>query len=177
MSFDECYLKSVIRAVPDWPKDGVVFRDVAPLFLDPKAMHMVNDTFTQHYLGANISHIATLDARGFLIGAVVAYKLNLPLILIRKEGKLPGQTLREEYILEYGTSTVEIQRDACKAGDRVLIIDDLIATGGSILAASTLIRRLGADVTEAAAIIDLPDLLGSTRLQDADIPVHTLVAY
>ncbi len=177
MSFDECYLKSVIRAVPNWPEAGVTFRDVAPLFLDPKALHMVADTFTQHYMGADITHIASLDARGFLIGSVVAYKLNLPLILVRKKGKLPGNTIQEEYTLEYGTSIVEVQHDACTDGDQVLIIDDLIATGGSILAASTLIRKLGANVTEAAAIIDLPDLQGSRRLQEAEIPVHTLIAY
>ncbi|OMH38756.1 adenine phosphoribosyltransferase [Motiliproteus sp. MSK22-1] len=177
MSFDECYLKSVIRAVPNWPEDGVTFRDVAPLFLNPKALHMVADSFSQHYMDSDITHIASLDARGFLIGSIVAYKLNLPLILIRKKGKLPGQTLQEEYSLEYGTATVEIQQDACSSGDKVLILDDLIATGGSILAASTLIRKLGAQVTEAAAIIDLPDLQGSVRLQEADIPVHTLIAY
>ncbi len=177
MSFDECYLKSVIRAVPNWPEEGVTFRDIAPLFLDPRALHMVADNFTQHYMNADITHIASLDARGFLIGSVVAYKLNLPLVLVRKKGKLPGKVLQEQYTLEYGTSTVEIHDDACGEGDKVLIIDDLIATGGSILAASTLLRRLGAQVTEAAAIIDLPDLQGSTRLQEADIPVHTLIAY
>ncbi|MCW8883837.1 MAG: adenine phosphoribosyltransferase [Motiliproteus sp.] len=177
MSFDECYLKSVIRAVPNWPEEGIVFRDIAPLFLEPKALHMVTDTFTQHYMGSNITHIASLDARGFLVGSVVAYKLNLPLILIRKKGKLPGDTVQEEYTLEYGTSIVEMQKDACGEGDNVLIMDDLIATGGTILAASTLIRRLGGNVVEAAAVIDLPDLQGSTKIQEADIPVHTLIAY
>ncbi|MEH6628130.1 MAG: adenine phosphoribosyltransferase [Motiliproteus sp.] len=177
MSFDECYLKSVIRAVPNWPEAGVTFRDIAPLFLDPKALHMIADTFTQHYMGTDITHIAALDARGFLIGSIVAYKLNLPLILIRKKGKLPGNTIQAEYTLEYGTSIVEVQDDACGKNDKILIMDDLIATGGSILAASTLLKQLGAEVAEAAAVIDLPDLKGSTRVQEAGIPVHTLIAY
>ncbi|WP_207063919.1 adenine phosphoribosyltransferase [Motiliproteus sp. SC1-56] len=177
MHFDEVYLKSAIRAVPDWPEAGVTFRDIAPLFRDPKALHIVVDALCQHYMQADNTHIASLDARGFLIGSILSYKLNLPLILVRKKGKLPWKTLQEEYQLEYGSSTVEVQEDACKEGDRVLIVDDLIATGGSILAASTLLRKLGAEVTGAAAIIDLPDLQGSTRLQEAEIPVHTLIAY
>lgn len=177
MSFDDCYLQSVIRAVHDWPKAGVTFRDIAPLFNDPKALHIVIDALTQRYIDSDITHIAALDARGFLLGGALAYQLNRPLILIRKKDKLPGATLRQEYQLEYGTATVEVQTDACSQGDRVLIVDDLIATGGSILAAATLLRQLGAQVVEAAAIIDLPDLQGSAKLIDADIPVHTLLAY
>jgi len=177
MSYDDGYIQSVIRTVPDWPEAGVNFRDIAPLFKDPKALRIVIDTLTQRYIGAGVTHIAALDARGFLIGAALAYQLNLPLILVRKKDKLPGPTLRQEYQLEYGTATVEVQTDACTTGDRVLIVDDLIATGGSILAAATLIRQLGAQVVEAAAIIDLPDLQGSAKLQDADIPVYTLIAY
>ncbi|MFT5721682.1 MAG: adenine phosphoribosyltransferase [Motiliproteus sp.] len=177
MSYDEHRIRSAIRAVPDWPEPGIVFRDIAPLFLDPKALHMVVDAFTQRYIDTDITHIAALDARGFLLGSVLAYKLNKPLILIRKKGKLPGDTLCQDYQLEYGTACVEIQKQACTAGDRVLLIDDLIATGGSLLAASTLIKRLGAQIYEAAAIIDLPFLQGSTRLHEADIPVHCLIAY
>lgn len=177
MHFDEIYLKSAIRAVPDWPAKGVTFRDIAPLFRDPKALHIVIDALCQHYMDADITHIASLDARGFLIGSVLAYKLNLPLILIRKKGKLPWNTLQQEYQLEYGSATVEIQEDACTEGDRVLIVDDLIASGGSMLAASTLVRKLGAEVVGAAAIIDLPDLQGSARLREAGIVLHTLIAY
>ncbi|WP_210394905.1 adenine phosphoribosyltransferase [Motiliproteus sediminis] len=177
MSYDDCYIQSVIRDVADWPSPGVTFRDIAPLFQDPKALHIVIDALCQRYIDSDITHIAALDARGFLLGGALAYKLNLPLILVRKKDKLPGPTVRQEYQLEYGSATVEIQQDACKADDRVLIVDDLIATGGSILAAATLVRQLGAQVAEAAAIIDLPDLQGSARLQDADIPVHTLIAY
>ncbi|RDE24294.1 adenine phosphoribosyltransferase [Motiliproteus coralliicola] len=177
MSYDECYIRSVIRAVPDWPEPGVMFRDIAPLFQDPKALHCVIDAFSQRYIDADISHIAALDARGFLLGSILSYKLNLPLILIRKKGKLPGDTLTEEYQLEYGSACVEVHTDACKEGDKVLLIDDLIATGGSLLAASTLLRKLGAEITEAAAIIDLPFLHGSSKIQEAGIPVHTLIAY
>ena len=177
MSYDECYIRSAIRAVPDWPEPGVMFRDIAPLFQDPKALHIVIDAFSQRYIDADITHLAALDARGFLLGSILAYKLNLPLILIRKKGKLPGDTLTEEYQLEYGQACVEVQRDACAEGDKVLLIDDLIATGGSLLAASTLIRKLGAEIYEAAAIIDLPFLQGSSKVQEAGIPVHTLIAY
>ncbi len=177
MSFDSFYVKSAIRAVPNWPKPGIVFRDIAPLFLQPKAVHMVIDAFTQHYLGREITHIACLDARGFLLGSTLAYKLNLPLILVRKKGKLPGETIEQDYALEYGSATLEIQPDCCKSGDKVLIIDDLIATGGSIIAASSLLQRLGAKVVEAAAVVDLPDLQGSQKIQDSGIPVHTLIAY
>ena len=177
MSFDECYIRSAIRAIPDWPTPGIIFRDIAPLFLDPKALHIVIDALTQRYLDSNMTHIAALDARGFLLGSILAYKLNKPLILVRKIGKLPGDTLSQKYQLEYGSACVEIQKDACAAGDRVLLIDDLIATGGSLLAASTLVRKLGAEIIEAAAIIDLPFLKGSSRLHEAGIPVHCLIAY
>ncbi len=177
MLFDECYIKSAIRAVADWPEPGVTFRDIAPLLRDPKALHIVTDALCQHYMDSDITHIACLDARGFLFGSVMAYKLNLPLILVRKKKKLPGETISCSYQLEYGTATVEVQTDACAEGDKVLLLDDLIATGGSLLAAATLLQKLGADVVEAAAVIDLPDLGGSTRLQEAGIPVHTLIAY
>lgn len=177
MSYDECYIRSAIRAIHDWPEAGVIFRDITPLFQDPKALHIVVDTLTQRYLDSDITHIAALDARGFLLGSLLAYKLNLPLILVRKKGKLPGDVIAQEYQLEYGTACIEVHRDACSEGDKILLIDDLIATGGSLLAASTLLKSLGAEISEAAAIIDLPFLEGSTRLQEAEIPVYSMVAY
>lgn len=177
MSYDECCIRAAIRAIPDWPEPGVTFRDITPLFQEPKALHVVVDALCQRYIDTNITHIAALDARGFLLGSILSYKLNLPLILVRKRGKLPGDTLQQEYQLEYGSACIEVHNDACSEGDRVLLVDDLIATGGSLLAASTLLRKLGATIYEAAAIIDLPQLQGSARLQDADIPVHTLIAY
>lgn len=177
MSYDEFYIKSVIRALPDWPEPGVIFRDITPVFKDPKAMRMVCDAFIQRYLGSEITHIASIDARGFLLGSVVAYHLNLPLLLIRKKGKLPGKTISQDYQLEYGSASIEMQADALEPGSRVLIFDDLIATGGTVLAAASLIRQLGGEVYEVAALIDLPDLQGSARIQDSEIPVHTLIAY
>ncbi|MBV1786487.1 adenine phosphoribosyltransferase [Marinobacterium sp. D7] len=177
MSYDEFYVKSIIRSLPDWPEPGVIFRDVTPIFKDPRAVRMVADAFIQRYLDIDISHIACIDARGFLFGSILAHQLNLPLVLVRKKGKLPGDTIHQEYELEYGTAAVEMQTDSVGPGDRVLIFDDLIATGGTILAACTLIKKLGAEVIEAAALIDLPDLQGSSRIQETGVPVHTLIAY
>jgi adenine phosphoribosyltransferase len=177
MSYDEFYVKSVIRTLPDWPEPGVQFRDVTPIFKDPRALRMVADAFIQRYIDSGITHIACIDARGFLFGSILAHQLNLPLVLVRKKGKLPGETIHQEYSLEYGTAAVEMQLDSVSEGDKVLIFDDLIATGGTILAACTLIKKLGADVVEAAALIDLPDLHGSSRIQEAGVPVYTLLAY
>lgn len=177
MSYDEYYVKSVIRTIPDWPEPGINFRDIAPIFQDPKAMKMVASAFVQRYLDMQPSHIACIDARGFLFGSILAYELNLPLVLVRKKGKLPGETLHQEYTLEYGTASVEMQADSLNEGDRVVLIDDLIATGGTILAACTLIKKLGAEVIEAAALIDLPDLGGSTKIQDAGVSVYALLAF
>lgn len=177
MSYDEFYIKSVIRSVPDWPEPGVIFRDVTSLFKEPKAMRMVCDAFIQRYMNEPITHIASIDARGFILGSVVAYQLNLPLVLIRKKGKLPGKTLFQEYSLEYGTAAVEMQTDALAPGDKVLVFDDLIATGGTVLASVSLIRTLGAEVHEVAALIDLPDLMGSQKIIDSNVPVFSLLAY
>ncbi len=177
MFYDEYYVKSVIRTLPNWPEPGVMFRDITPIFKDPKALRIVSDAFIQRYIQSDITHIACIDARGFLIASIMAYQLQLPLVLVRKKGKLPGETLHQEYKLEYGTSAVEMQIDAVGAGDKVMVFDDLIATGGTILAACTLIKKLGADVVECAALIDLPDLKGSERIQDNGIPVFTLLAY
>lgn len=177
MSYDEYYVKSVIRTIPDWPEPGINFRDIAPIFQDPKAMKMVANAFVQRYIDMQPSRIACIDARGFLFGSILAYELNLPLVLVRKKGKLPGETVHQEYTLEYGTASVEMQADSLVEGDRVVLIDDLIATGGTILAACTLIKKLGAEVIEASALIDLPDLGGSTKIQDAGIPVYALLAF
>ena len=177
MSYDECYIKSVMRTIPDWPEPGIQFRDITPLFKDPKALRMIADSFIQRYIDSEITHIASIDARGFLIASIVAYQLNIPLVLVRKKGKLPGETVYEEYKLEYGTASVEMQIDAVADGDKVLVFDDLIATGGTVLAACSLIKQLGGEVVEAAALIDLPDLQGSARIQDAGVPVHALIAY
>jgi adenine phosphoribosyltransferase len=177
MSYDEFYIKSVIRSLPDWPEPGVVFRDITPIFKDPKALRMVADAFIQRYMNSDLTHIACIDARGFLIASIMAYQMQKPLVLVRKKGKLPGETVHQEYKLEYGTAAVEMQIDSVGPGDRVLVFDDLIATGGTILAACTLIKKLGAQVIESAALVDLPDLNGSIRIQEAGIPVYTMLAY
>ncbi len=177
MSYDECYIKSVILTIPDWPEPGVDFRDITPIFKNPKALRMISDALIQRYIDSDITHIATIDARGFLVSSIMAYQLNLPLVLVRKKGKLPGETIHQAYDLEYGSAAVEMQLDSVGKGDRVLLFDDLIATGGTILAAVTLVKKLGASIHEVAALIDLPDLQGSTRIQEAGIPVHTLLAY
>ncbi|MBN3564801.1 adenine phosphoribosyltransferase [Aliamphritea spongicola] len=177
MSFDECYIKSVMRTIPDWPEPGIMFRDITPLFKDPKALRMISDAFIQRYIDSDITHIASIDARGFLIGSIMAYQLNIPLVLVRKKGKLPGETVSQEYKLEYGSATVEMQSDAVAEGDKVLIFDDLIATGGTVLAASTIVKELGASVAEVATLINLPDLQGSRKIQEAGIPVYSLMSY
>ncbi|MBA1272874.1 adenine phosphoribosyltransferase [Stutzerimonas azotifigens] len=177
MIFDEFSIKTLIRPVPDFPKPGVVFRDITPLFQSPRALRMVADSFIQRYVEADFSHIGALDARGFLIGSIIAYELNKPLILFRKQGKLPADVLSASYCTEYGEAYLEVHADSLCEGDSILMFDDLIATGGTLLAAAQLVRRMGARIHEAAAIIDLPELDGSRKLQDAGIPTFTLTAF
>jgi len=171
------FVKSQIRTVPDWPQPGVQFRDITPLLQHPKALRVLIDLFVLRYIDAKLDYIAGLDARGFIIGPIVAYELNLGFIPIRKVGKLPYKTVSESYHLEYGTATVEIHEDACGPGDRIVIIDDLIATGGTMMAGKKLLERLGAQVVEGAAIIDLPDLGGSKLLREAGLPLYTVTGF
>ena len=140
-------------------------------------MRVLIDHLVQRYIDARLDLVAGIDARGFIIGAVVAYELNLGFIPIRKKGKLPFTTIAEEYELEYGSAAVELHGDACKPGDRVLLIDDLIATGGTMMAGRRLVERLGGEVVEAAAIVDLPELGGSGRLRAAGLAVYTIVDF
>ena len=142
------YLRDRIRTVPDWPLPGVQFRDITPLLRDPKTLRVLVDVFVHRYMDARLDTVAGIDARGFILGAIVAYELNTGFVPIRKKGKLPYQTVAEEYELEYGSATVEIHADACKRGDRVLLIDDLIATGGTMMAGRKLLERLGGVVVE-----------------------------
>jgi adenine phosphoribosyltransferase len=171
------YLKSKIRAVRDWPKPGINFRDVTTLFHDPEAFRGMVEAFSLDCRRLNINLIAAVDARGFIIGGALAYQMHQPFMLVRKKGKLPYRTVSADYALEYGNATIEIHADACKPGDRVLIVDDLIATGGTVLAATKLIRALGAEVVGVAAIIDLPELGGSRKLREAGLDVHTLCEF
>jgi adenine phosphoribosyltransferase len=171
------YLKSRIRTVPDWPQQGVMFRDITPLLQNPKTFRMLIDIFVYRYMEEKVDLIAGLDARGFIIGSVLAYELNVGFVPIRKKGKLPFKTVSEEYELEYGNATVEMHTDACKPGDRVVLIDDLVATGGTMLAGAKLLKKLGAEVLEAAAIIDLPELGGSQLVRDSGLELFTVCAY
>ena len=177
MIFDEFSIKTLIRPVKDFPKPGVIFRDITPLFQSPRALRMVADSFIQRYVEAEFSHIGAMDARGFLVGSIIAYELNKPLILFRKQGKLPADVLSERYQTEYGEALLEVHADSLCEGDKIVMFDDLIATGGTLLAAAQLVRRMGASIYEAAAIIDLPELGGSQKLQDIDIPTFTLTAF
>ena len=177
MLIDANYLKSIIRTVPDWPEKGVQFRDITPIFQDPRALRGTMEAFVQRYLCKNINVIAGIDARGFLLGVTIAYELNLPFVPIRKKGKLPYNTISEDYDLEYGSASVEIHEDAVKPGDQVVIIDDLIATGGTMLAGAKLVQKLGGTVAELAAIIDLPDLNGSKKIKKAGFSVFTIMKF
>jgi len=173
----EDYIRSHIRTVPDWPAQGVQFRDITPLLANPRVFRVLIDQFVHRYFDARPDAIAGLDARGFIIGAVVAYELNRGFVPIRKKGKLPFTTVEETYELEYGSATVEMHTDAVKPGDRVVLIDDLIATGGTMMAGRRLLERMGAQVIEGAAIVDLPELGGSQRLRESGLDVFTLVAF
>jgi adenine phosphoribosyltransferase len=173
------YLKNHIRTVPDWPAPGVQFRDITPLLQNAKVFRVLIDAFVHRYMGQSMRPdvVAGLDARGFILGAVVAYELNVGFVPIRKKGKLPFTTVEETYELEYGSATVELHTDAVKPGDRVLLIDDLIATGGTMMAGMKLLEKLGAQVIEGAAIVDLPELGGSDKLKAAGLPLFTLLDF
>jgi adenine phosphoribosyltransferase len=173
------YLKSHIRTVPDWPAPGIQFRDITPLLQDPKVFRVLIDAFVHRYMDRAMRPdvVAGLDARGFILGAVIAYELNVGFIPIRKKGKLPFTTVAETYELEYGSATVELHIDAVKPGDKVLLIDDLIATGGTMMAGRSLLEKLGATVMEGAAIVNLPELGGFARLRASGLPLFTLVDF
>ena len=173
------YLREHIRTVPDWPTPGVQFRDITPLLQDPRVFRVLIDTFVHRYMSAELRPdvVAGLDARGFIIGSVVAYELGVGFVPIRKKGKLPYTTVEETYELEYGSATVELHTDAVHADQRVLLIDDLIATGGTMMAGWRLLERLGAHVIEGTAIVDLPELGGSAKLRSAGLTLHTLLSF
>jgi len=173
------YLRDHIRTVADWPAPGIQFRDITPLLQNPTVFRILIDAFVHRYMAAPMrpTVVAGLDARGFILGSVVAYELNVGFVPIRKKGKLPFTTVEETYELEYGSATVELHTDAVKPGDRVLLIDDLIATGGTMMAGKKLLEKLGACVMEGAAIVDLPELGGSHKLREAGLALFTLVDF
>jgi adenine phosphoribosyltransferase len=171
------FLKARVRTVRDWPKPKVSFRDVTTLFGDPDAFRAIITALSAECRRVEANRIAAVDARGFILGGAVAYETHTPFALVRKKGKLPYKTVAEDYALEYGSATVEIHADACAQGDRVLIVDDLIATGGTLSAAARLFRRLGGKVVGVAAVIDLPELGGSVKLRADGLAVHTLCEF
>lgn len=170
-------VRNAIRSVPNWPKEGITFRDITPVLQDPRSFRALIDIFVYRYMRQRMDLVAGVDARGFIIGSVLAYELNLGFVPVRKSGKLPFNTVAEEYKLEYGNASVEMHTDAVLPGQRVLLVDDLIATGGTMVAASRLLQRLGANVVEAAAIIDLPDLGGSTLIRESGLSVFTVCEF
>ncbi|WP_210398980.1 adenine phosphoribosyltransferase [Steroidobacter denitrificans] len=170
-------LKNAIRTIPDYPKPGVQFRDITTLLGDARTFRRAVDELVQPWAGLKIDKIAGIEARGFIIGGAVAHQLSTGFIPIRKKGKLPHQTVRVTYSLEYGLDEMEMHSDAVLAGERVILVDDLIATGGTATAAVKLLRSIGAEVLAACFIVDLPALGGVQRLRDMGVPVRTLVGF
>ena len=169
------YLKNSIKSIQDYPKPGILFRDVTSLLEDPKAYALSIDLLVERYKNAGITKVVGTEARGFLFGAPVALGLGVGFVPVRKPGKLPRETISETYDLEYGTDQLEIHVDAIKPGDKVLVVDDLLATGGTVDATVKLIRRAGGEVADAAFIISLPSLGGDARLTAAGVKVVSLV--
>jgi adenine phosphoribosyltransferase len=169
--------KPYIRTIPDYPKKGIQFRDVTTLFGTPRAFRAAVDALVQPYAGVRIDKIAGIEARGFILGGAVAHQLSTGFVPVRKKGKLPWKTLSEEYDLEYGKDQVEIHLDAVKAGDHVVVVDDLIATGGTAFAAIKLLERAGAKVVGCLFLVDLPDLGGADKIRALGKDVTSLVAF
>jgi len=162
-------IKSKIRMVPDWPKKGIMFRDITTLIKDPDGLKETIDLLYERYKNKKIDFVVGIESRGFIFGSPLAYLLGCGFIPVRKPGKLPADCESEEYTLEYGTDKIEIHKDSIKKGDRILIIDDLIATGGTIGAARKLVRRLGGEIVECAFIVELTDLKGREKLKGENI--------
>jgi adenine phosphoribosyltransferase len=170
-------IKALIRTIPDYPKPGILFRDITTLIASPIGLRAAIDGLVLPFLTAGIQHVAGIEARGFILGGAVAHELGRGFVPIRKKGKLPSKVIGQNYSLEYGVDTIEIHADAILKGDRVLLIDDLIATGGTAEAATELIRRSGGVLVAAAFIVNLPDLGGAARLEKKNVKVHTLVSF
>lgn len=165
-------IKSRIRTVPHWPKKGIMFRDITTLLKDPVGFKLCIDDFVKRYQSKDIDVVVGIDSRGFIIGGALAFLLGKGFVPVRKKGKLPAATEQEEYALEYGTDTIEIHKDAIEKGQKVLIVDDLIATGGTATAAAKLVKKLHGVVVELAFIVDLPDLGGRKKLESAGYQVY-----
>lgn len=170
-------IEELIRSIPDYPKPGIVFRDVTTLIKDPIGLNLVINEFIKRYSGLKIDKIVGIEARGFIIGSPIAYAMGLGFIPIRKQGKLPSKTIGCDYALEYGVDRIEIHADAILQGERIVLVDDLIATGGTAEAGVNLVRDCGGIVVECAFVVDLPELGGKKRIQDMGIPVFSLTEF
>ena len=170
-------VKDYIRTIVDFPHEGILFRDVTTLFADPRGFRMCVDQLLAPYAGMRIDKVAGLEARGFILGGAVAHQRSPGVGPLRKKGKLPGQTIAQSYTLEYGEAVVEVHEDAMQPGEKVLLVDDLLATGGTAEAGIRLIERLGAEVVGCAFVVDLPDLGGRKRLESMGMDVHALCEF
>ena len=170
-------VRDYIRTIPDFPHEGIMFRDVTTLFADPRGMRLCIDQLLAPYVGRRIDAVVGLEARGFVLGGAVAHQLGTGFVPVRKKGKLPGATFEQDYALEYGSATVEIHQDALTPGDQVLVVDDLLATGGTAEAGVKLIERLGAQVMACAFVVDLPALGGAQKLKAMGLDIHTICAF
>ena len=170
-------IRAAIRTIPDYPRPGVMFRDITTLLGNARVFHQVVEELTHPWRGAQIDRVAGIEARGFILGGAIAHQLSAGFVPIRKKGKLPHTTVRVAYSLEYGLDEMEMHRDAVAPGERIILVDDLIATGGTAQAAVQLLRSLGAQILAACFIVDLPDLGGSARLATLEVPVRTLVSF
>ena len=170
-------LQSSIRAIPDYPKPGIVFRDITTLLGNARAFRRAVDELVQPWAGMKIDKVAGIEARGFILGGAVAHQVSAGFVPIRKKGKLPHKRVSVTYMLEYGADEIEMHEDAVEKGDRVIVVDDLIATGGTAEGAVKLLRQLGAQVLACCFIIDLPDLGGAAKLRQLDVPVRTLISF
>ena len=170
-------LKDAIRSIPDYPKAGIMFRDITTLLGDAQAFRQAIDQLVQPWAGTKIDKVAGMEARGFILGGAVAHQLSAGFVPIRKKGKLPHTTVRIAYSLEYGLDEMEMHQDAVKPGERVILVDDLIATGGTAEGACKLLKQIGADVVAACFVIDLPDLGGAQKIRDMGVPVRSLIEF
>ena len=170
-------VKDYIRAIADFPHEGILFRDVTTLFSDPRGFRMTVDQMLNPFAGQQIDKVVGLEARGFILGGAIAHQLATGFVPIRKKGKLPGTTISQDYTLEYGKAIVEIHDDAVLPGEKILLVDDLLATGGTAEAGITLLERLGAEIVSCAFIIDLPELGGRAKLDSMGMDVHALCAF
>ncbi|WP_316013445.1 adenine phosphoribosyltransferase [Roseobacter sp. HKCCA0434] len=170
-------IEDYIRTIPDFPHEGILFRDVTTLFNDPRGFRMAVDMLLHPFAGQPIDHVAGLEARGFILGGAVAHQLGIGFIPVRKAGKLPHERIAQDYTLEYGTATVEMHTDSLQPGESVLIVDDLLATGGTAEAGIKLVERLGGKVAGCAFVVDLPDLGGRKRLEALGVEVHALCTF